>query len=59
MVLALSPELIEDIRKAPDDLLSGTAHTAEVRMLPRRLTFIHKVMSVPPIEIYVCFLGVK
>ncbi len=37
MVLASSPELIEDITKAPDDTLSVNASAAEVRMLPRRL----------------------
>ncbi len=37
MVLASSPEMIEDIRKAPDDVLSLTALLAEVRMFPRRL----------------------
>ena len=36
-MLASSPELIEDVRKAPDDILSVTASGEEVRMLPRRL----------------------
>ncbi len=35
LVLASSPELIEDVRKAPDDVLSLTASLIEVRMLPR------------------------
>jgi len=34
-VLASSPELIDDVRKAPDDVLSLTASLNEVRMLPR------------------------
>jgi hypothetical protein len=36
-VLASSPELIEDVRKAPDDVLSVTAQANEVSMLPRTL----------------------
>ena len=34
-VLASSPELIEDVRKAPDDVLSLSAILTEVRILPR------------------------
>ena len=37
MVLASSPEMIEDLRKAPDDVLSVTEHTREVLMLSRTL----------------------
>ncbi len=34
LVLASSPELIEDVRKAPDDVLSLAATLIQVRMLP-------------------------
>ncbi len=37
LVLASSPELIEDVRKAPDDVLSLTASLIEVRMFPGML----------------------
>ena len=36
-MLASSPELIDDVRKAPDDVLSSAARTKEVRMLPSTL----------------------
>ncbi|KAI9441480.1 cytochrome P450 [Lactarius indigo] len=37
MVLASGPELIEDVKKAPDDILSLNASLVEVRMLPGTL----------------------
>jgi hypothetical protein len=37
MVLVSGPELIEDIKKAPDDILSFRARLTEVRMLPSML----------------------
>ncbi len=37
MVLASGPELIEDVRNAPDDVLSLNASLIEVRMLPNTL----------------------
>jgi len=33
-VLASGPELVEDVRKAPDDVLSLAATLIQVRMLP-------------------------
>ena len=36
-MLVSSPEMIEDIKKAPDDVLSVTEHTREVLMLSRTL----------------------
>ena len=36
-MLAVGPELIEDIRKAPDDVLSLNASAVEVCMLNRML----------------------
>lgn len=36
-MLASGPELIEDVRRAPDDVLSLTASLNEVRMLPNTL----------------------
>ena len=37
LVVASSPELIEDVRKAPEDALSLSAYTAEVSKFPRLL----------------------
>ena len=37
MVVVSSPELIEDVRKAPDDTLSLSAYAGEVSMHPRTL----------------------
>ena len=37
MVLASHPKLIEDVRKAPEDVLSMNASSIEVRMLPGML----------------------
>jgi hypothetical protein len=37
MVVVSGPEVIEDIRKAPDDVLSMEASSIEVRMLPGML----------------------
>ena len=37
MVLASRPELIEDVRKAPENVLSMNASAIEVRMLPGTL----------------------
>ena len=34
-VLASSPELIEDVKKAPDEILSLKAQVIEVRLLPQ------------------------
>jgi hypothetical protein len=41
MVLASGPELIEDVRKAPDNVLSMNAAMIEVRKLPGILNFRH------------------
>ena len=35
MVLASGPELIEDVRKAPEDVLSSHVPRVEARLLPR------------------------
>jgi len=37
MVLASGPEMIEDVRKAPDDTLFLAVPVVEVRMLPSGL----------------------
>ena len=37
MVLTSDPELIEDVKKAPDDVLSFRARVREVRMSPGTL----------------------
>ena len=37
MVLASNPEMIEDVRKAPDDVLSAAEHAREVFMHSRTL----------------------
>ena len=34
MVVVSAPELIEDVKKAPDDVLSLKAQVIEVRLLP-------------------------
>jgi hypothetical protein len=41
MVLASSPELIEDIRKAPDHVLSLNAALREVRNFPEMVNSCH------------------
>lgn len=56
LVLASSPELIEDVRKAPDDVLSLTASLVEVRLFPGMPEFI-TIMSVTPTRIYTGPIG--
>ncbi len=47
-----SPELIDDIRKAPDDVLSAIAQFSEVSALLAGLVLFIIVVSAPPNEIY-------
>jgi hypothetical protein len=59
MVLASNPELIEDVKKAPDDHLSFNEPVEEVRILPSALSFdsYSSILLVSPGEIYSTLLG--
>jgi hypothetical protein len=43
MVLAAGPELIEDVRKAPDDVLSLIEPTIEVRLREKGVLMLTKI----------------
>jgi hypothetical protein len=47
MVLAAGSELIEDVRKAPDDVLSTAEPTIEVRLHAKWSAHAHKDYLVP------------
>jgi hypothetical protein len=47
MVLASSPQLIEDVGKAPEDVMAFTLPRSEARTLPR--TYLHINCSVPSV----------
>jgi len=44
--------MIEDIRKAPDDVLSAIAQFSEVSVIPTGLTLLITFVSAPPNQIY-------
>ncbi len=54
MVLAAGPEMIDDIRRAPDDVLSKTVTVNEVRLyrIQHRALILTKECLVPSARIY-------
>ena len=49
MVLASSPELIEDVKKAPEDILSVSIPRTEASLLLGLQTYIHIDSSAPSV----------
>jgi hypothetical protein len=57
MVLVSGPELIEDVKRAPDDVLSGIKAELEVRSRAKRSSHSHKDYLVSSSRIHARHIG--